>query len=56
MRLPGEEGDMRLPGEGGRCELPGRGAPLAGIDRKANGAGHRRLGRLLYADGSEVAP
>ena len=45
---------MRLPGEGGVVSLPGRGAPLAGIDRKANDAGHRRLDGLLVIGDAEV--
>jgi hypothetical protein len=35
--------------------VPGEGPHEVGIDRKSNGAGHRRLGPLLYAHGSEVA-
>ncbi len=44
MSFPGEGGGMSFPGEGGGMSLPGEGPHAVGIDRKANGARHRRLG------------
>jgi hypothetical protein len=34
--------------------FPGEGPHAVGIDRKANGAGHRRLGGSFASTGSEV--